>query len=352
MLDAVALLKQAVAIPSPSGQEAEVAAFLVGEMARFCAEGFVDASGSAVGRWGAGPLLVYVLGHIDTVPGRIPVRVEDGRLYGRGAVDAKGPFCAAVAAVSRLDAGLKDRLNVRLIGATEEEAPSSRGARHALRAYPPPDVVVIAEPSGWEALTLGYKGRLAVSVQCRQAQFHSAGEGVAAAERVVEVWNDLKAQAEAYNQNARGLFDSLQISLQDVNSHNDGLTQTATATIGYRLPLALTPDALEASVRELVAGRLELEAQGGVRAYRAERDTPLSRAFRQAIRAAGGRPRFTLKTGTSDMNVVAPVWDVPMLAYGAGDSALDHSPDEHVILEDYGKAVAVLATALETLAER
>ena len=31
-----------------------------------------------------------LLGHQDTVPGRIPVRMEDGRLFGRGAVDAKG----------------------------------------------------------------------------------------------------------------------------------------------------------------------------------------------------------------------------------------------------------------------
>ena len=39
-----------------------------------------------------------LLGHIDTVPGRVPVRREGGRLYGRGAVDAKGPLACFVAA--------------------------------------------------------------------------------------------------------------------------------------------------------------------------------------------------------------------------------------------------------------
>ena len=51
------------------------------------------------------------------------------------------------------------------------------------------------------------------------------------------------------------------------------------------------------------------------------------------------------------MNVVAPQWAVPMLAYGPGDSALDHTPDENLSLQDYQKAVAVLATALARLAE-
>jgi hypothetical protein len=83
--------------------------------------------------------------------------------------------------------------------------------------------------------------------------------------------------------------------------------------------------------------------------YRGPRDTPLVRAFKGAIRRAGGKPRLKLKTGTSDMNVVAPVWDVPMLAYGPGDASLDHTPQEHLSLPDYARAVAVLTTALTGL---
>ena len=60
-------------------------------------------------------------------------------------------------------------------------------------------------------------------------------------------------------------------------------------------------------------------------------------------------PRFVYKTGTSDMNVVGPVWQCPMLAYGPGDSTLDHTPDEHLHLDDYQRAIAVLAAALERL---
>jgi LysW-gamma-L-lysine carboxypeptidase len=76
------------------------------------------------------------------------------------------------------------------------------------------------------------------------------------------------------------------------------------------------------------------------------------RSFLGAIRQvdAAAQPGFVVKTGTSDMNVVAPVWRCPILAYGPGDSALDHTPDEHLPLDEYWRAVMVLEQALRNLA--
>lgn len=348
MLDAAHLLKTAVAIPSVSGQEAAVAEFLVSQLRPFADETFVDASGSVVAVIGHGPLSVYFLGHIDTVPGEIPVRLEDGLLYGRGAVDAKGAFCTAVAAASRLPDSLRERMSLRLIGATEEEAPSSKGARHAVTAYPRPDMVIIGEPSGWEAVTLGYKGRLVAKLHMQKPNFHSAGEGTTAAEDMVTLWQRLYEHAAAYNADISGVFDSLQVSLQAISGSSDGLYQTAEATVGYRLPPALTPEGLEAQLSALMP-EVTMHFTGHEVAYRGEKDSPLARAFRVAIRMQQGRPRLKVKTGTSDMNVVAPHWQVPMLAYGPGDSTLDHTPDEHLDLVEYEKAIAVLTTALTEL---
>ena len=74
------------------------------------------------------------------------------------------------------------------------------------------------------------------------------------------------------------------------------------------------------------------------------------RAFLPAIRKAGGTPGFTVKTGTSDMNLVAPAWGTPILAYGPGDSNLDHTPNEHILLIEYQRAVGVLTDVLLSLA--
>jgi LysW-gamma-L-lysine carboxypeptidase len=46
------------------------------------------------------------------------------------------------------------------------------------------------------------------------------------------------------------------------------------------------------------------------------------------------------------MNVVGPVWGCPILAYGPGDSRLDHTPEERVEIEEWRLGVMVLADAL------
>ena len=73
------------------------------------------------------------------------------------------------------------------------------------------------------------------------------------------------------------------------------------------------------------------------------------RQMRNAIRKEGGRGRFSFKTGTSDMNIAGPAWDCPMLAYGPGDSSLDHTPNEHISLDEFDRSVSVLRRALEGL---
>ncbi|MDF3017406.1 MAG: N-acetyl-ornithine/N-acetyl-lysine deacetylase, partial [Thermomicrobiales bacterium] len=89
---AVELLRQLVEIPSLSDQERPAVVELCRQME---ARGFraeIDAAGNAIGTIGSGSRQVVLLGHIDTVPGHIPVRIENGELWGRGAVDAKGPL--------------------------------------------------------------------------------------------------------------------------------------------------------------------------------------------------------------------------------------------------------------------
>ena len=49
------------------------------------------------------------------------------------------------------------------------------------------------------------------------------------------------------------------------------------------------------------------------------------------------------------MNIVGPHWNCPILAYGPGDSSLDHTPDEHIDLDEYLRAIDVLTAVLERL---
>ncbi len=344
----VDLLVEMLKIYSPSGQEAALARFLVSAMGELGLEARLDRAGNAVGTVGEGPVTVVLLGHIDTVEGYIPVRFEGDRLYGRGAVDAKGPMAAFIwAAASLARQGKLEGKRVVVFGAVEEESASSKGARQAMQDYSP-DYAIIGEPSGWEALTLGYKGRLLARWKAAAPLRHTAVPEPSVVEQAVDFWLRMREFCEEFNSRASGHFERIDPSLRRLWSGGDGFTEWAEAVVAFRLPPGVEPGWLGEEVKR-AAGAGQVETWGEERAYRAEKSTPLVRAMLNAIREVGGRPRFKVKTGTSDMNVVASRWRCPMLAYGPGDSALDHTPEEHIELDEYRRAIEVLVGALQAL---
>lgn len=334
-----------VEIPSLSGEEGPLAAFLVEAMADLGFRSHVDEAGNAVGLLGDGDRDIVLLGHMDTVPGHIPVRIEGERLYGRGSVDAKGPLAAFIAAAA--SAGPLPGKRIVVIGATEEEAASSKGARHAAGAYSPA-CCVIGEPSGTHAVTVGYKGRLVLACELTGAASHSAARegGVLAAG--VEVWTRLRAWADAYNA-GKTMFDCVDPALRAIRSEHDGLTESIALRMSVRIPPPLSPDEVQRMVERLAAPDATLRFWGGDPPFRADKNTFLVRAFLAAIREAGLQPAFKVKSGTSDMNVVGPRWRCPILAYGPGDSTLDHTPHEHLDLAEYRQAITVLTRVLTLL---
>jgi LysW-gamma-L-lysine carboxypeptidase len=140
--------------------------------------------------------------------------------------------------------------------------------------------------------------------------------------------------------------------LRSMDSGEDDFEEWARLEINARLPLDLSPRDWRQQLRKLaanVAGAI-VEPRGfDIPAYLAQKNTPLVRALLAGIREASGRPSFVLKTGTADLNIVAPVWECPAVAYGPGDSALDHSAKEHLSLDEFSRAVTVIEAALQTL---
>jgi [amino group carrier protein]-lysine/ornithine hydrolase len=348
MLDPFEFFKGALEIPSVSQNEQALAEYLVRGMKQLgYAKAWVDEAGNARGQIGTGPFQVVMLGHIDTVPGFIPVRMEGDKLYGRGSVDAKGPFVTFVLAAAGLSAETLGKITVHLVGAVEEEAPTSKGARYVTDKLKP-DVVVIGEPSSWQGITLGYKGRLVVRARREKDVFHSAHFEPNAAEELLGFHHAVRVWAEAFNV-GQGLFGQVQHDLRDFKMGQVESRHWAELTLGLRLPPRLQPEAAKERIQMLASSAITLEFFGQEVPYVGSKDNLLTRALRVAIRQAGGEPVFKYKTGTADMNVVAPHWPVPMVAYGPGDSTLDHTPNEHIEVSEFLKAIEVLKDALGRL---
>lgn len=337
---------------SPSGQERDAVEWLVARMKSLGYDkAFIDEAGNVVGVMGKGTRQIVLLGHIDTVPGEVAVRVEDNILYGRGSVDAKGPLASFVDGVAKV--GAKDGWQLIVIGAVEEER-DSEGARFVATNYKP-DFAIIGEPNQWDRVALGYKGSAWANVTVKRRQVHTASGEETAAEAAVVMWLKVKAEVDSFNADKQKVFDKLLLTLRGMESDSNDFEQWAKLKIGVRLPVEVSPEDWYLKLRELISDShlgsdCHLEPTGfAVPALKCEKNSQLVRAFLSGIRSQGGEPRFVYKTGTADLNIVAPVWQCPAVVYGPGDSILDHTPNEHLNLDDYRRAVAVLQSALEKI---
>jgi [amino group carrier protein]-lysine/ornithine hydrolase len=333
---------------SPSGEERCAVEWLVGRMKSLgYTNAFIDDAGNAVGEIGQGPNQIVLLGHIDTVPGEIRIEQDGNLLYGRGSADAKGPLACFVDAAAKVR--VKEGWQFIVIGAVEEER-DSEGARFVVDQYRP-IFAIIGEPNQWDRVALGYKGSAWANILVKRGQAHSASGEQTAAEAAVEIWLKIKAYVDLFNADKQKMFDKLLPTLREMETDSNDFEQWARLRVGVRLPMNVSPEEWYGRLGE-IGGDAEIERVGyAVPAWGCEKNTPLVRTFLSAIRSVGGEPRFVYKTGTADLNIVAPIWKCPAVVYGPGDSSLDHTPNEHISLDDYSKSVEVLTSVLNKLTE-
>lgn len=311
----IGLLRDLVSIPSPTGHAEEAARFLSDWMEQKRFDTSMEDHGLVINP--AGKRLLF-LGHIDTVPGEIPVRLEDGILHGRGSVDAKGPLCAAACAMAARKGISED---ICLVAVLDEEGDS--GCARDLIENRDPTPAVILEPSDTRGITIQYNGRMLMDLEFASMVSH-AGSGIPyATEKAVKYHSEM-------GEGARILSMA-------------GDRERAGMTVDWRfdeIPEVVPPDDGSIEVREMIPP------------YRADKGSWLVRTFLRSIRGAGIRPVFKRKTGTCDMNILGKSWDVPLVAYGPGDSRLDHTPDERILLNDYLGSVDVLKSVIDEVSNR
>ncbi|MFG1530493.1 MAG: M20/M25/M40 family metallo-hydrolase [Thermoplasmata archaeon] len=339
-MDESEILLELLRAYSPSGTEsAGVEAFAaVAERLGYAVR--IDAVGNGIASIGTGNPEILFLGHIDTVIGELPVRLDQGRIHGRGACDAKGPLAAALAA----GVGGSEVGRWTVVAAVGEET-DSRGARY-LADRPAPDAVIAGEPNRWDGVAIGYKGMLHRVGRITAPRRHGSAPDPTATERAIDYLRQFEA---AIGPRSATGFRHLTWKLLGIRPEPGSDLDAVQMDLDIRLPPGLSVPAVEARLPPLPEGG-RWEPDTGIEAWETPRSTAVVRALEQGIRSVGGVPTLWRKGGTSDVNLVAPRWRVPAAVYGPGDPHLDHTTEESVDRDELRKSVAVLRAARPRLA--
>lgn len=257
--DVVALARSLVDIPSVSGDEGEIAAFLASWLERLGWD--VDLQEAAPGRSnvfariaGTPPRVVFA-SHLDTVPPFFPSSEDADFLYGRGACDAKGIVAAQITAALRLTA--EGHRAVGLLYVVDEEG-GSLGAKVANGHAAARDAryVVVGEPTE-NRLAQGCMGSLRLSLATAGIAAHSAypERGSSAILGLLDVLADIRATAWP----ADPFFGVTTCNIGTISGGTRANVVPATAKTELHFRIAVPSAAVLRELERVVRGRASIE---------------------------------------------------------------------------------------------
>jgi LysW-gamma-L-lysine carboxypeptidase len=359
---AVRLLTNLLGIYSPSGKEQEIASFLAEEMKKLGFQVGIDSIGNVIGVVGEGEPTIFLCGHMDTVAGHLPLRVEEDKIYARGAVDAKGPLAAMVMAAAEVAKEPSFSGKVLLASVVEEEA-TSRGVRHMITQGIQADYAIFGEPSGAENITIGYKGQIQLKVTCKTQTGHSSTPWLYenALEKAYELWMQIKNSYPSLEK-AESPFKAITACLTKVSGGRatSVIPFESEMYIDIRVPPQFTSrqvldDTLKVIEQYKAANpkvTVKATKEDSVEPFEVNKSSPLVRALSSSVRKVLNKPATLLrKTGTGDMNILGKAMNLPIVTYGPGDSHLDHTLDEHIVISEYLASIQVYKETLLKLSE-
>jgi putative selenium metabolism hydrolase len=369
--DIVRFLRELIAIPAESGKEKARCERVAAEYRKL---GFddvhFDGLGSVVASIGAGPFTIMFDGHIDCVGvadrsawrfDPFAGKLEDGKVWGRGAVDElPGVVCAAYGTRLLKERGVPAGIKVVLVASVLEEDCDGLPLQHLIEQEGVrPDVVVLGEPTNLDVYR-GHRGRMSVEIVTKGVSAHGAHceRGVNA----VYTMSPIVADIEALNTRL-GTDDflgkgTITVSWIDCTSASfNAVPDRCRIVLDRRLTVGETPEKALAELRALPhLGDAEirvLEWQGngwtGTPARQEQvfptwvvaEDHSLVQGVACAATAVLGR-RPAISRWVFSTNGVATMGrlGIPTVGFAPGREELAHSTEEWVAVEDLIAATA------------
>ncbi len=325
------LLEALVAIPSVTGAEEDVVAFVERRLRAGgwqCESSPVSpgrrnlfASRSAVPR-------VVLSTHADTVPPYLPPRQEGGVLFARGACDAKGSLAAMVVALESLPPATTGAGLLLLVG----EERGSDGALAANADARPVEFLVGGEPTG-NRFVGGSKGCVRIAIETRGVAAHSSLTPGGGARSAIDPLLSFLAEIRAMDFPPDPVFGETTVNIGIVEA---GTAPNVIAERGRAEILVRTGGSTAA-----ILSKVEKAARG-----RGEITVPY-RSERIVLERPRGAPGGEIVSFACDLPLLDR-WGTPLLV-GPGQIAHAHAADEQVELASVEHAARLYREVLEGL---
>ena len=332
---------------------------------------------------------IHLNGHFDVVPAglgwtRDPFggEIVGDRLYGRGSCDMKAGLAAAVFAAAAIRrAGVAHAAPIEISGTVDEESGGFAGvawlAENRWISRERTKAVIIPEPFGVDRVCIGHRGVYWFEVVAEGRIAHgsmpylgvSAIEGMSHLLDLVrdELGPALLGRVTAMpvvpegSRHATININGIEGGQQVDESPSPCVADRCRVVFDRRFLLEEGLDRTRAEIAALVAKaqsrmrevRFTIEDRMIVEPTRAPEGAPVIAALTDAIARVVGRPASLVASpGTYDQKHVTRIGGVPQcVAYGPGELALAHQPDEYCSIADIVMATKVLALAVLALAE-
>lgn len=366
------LLIDLVAIPSYGPNEGPVLDYLV---QRFQGQGIpcriteVDGKPlNLVAEIGQGARTIILNSHVDTVPPGDPAlwhtdplipTEKEGRIYGRGAEDAKGCLAAMIVAFETL-AARREQLPVRVVlmavGAEERGGLGTKlEVANGFRA----DAAIVGESTLLEP-KLAHKGVLRLEVEVKGKAAHASDpeagvNAVVAMAPVISALDRLAAEVRTRRERHTG-----QASLVISTIAGGVALNVIPASCIISLDRRVLPTETEAQAREEIARTVTHALPAGLRATAEVRTVrfvapsatpeaaPIVRAAERASSELLGRPvRASGFTATCDMTYLVNEGGIPSIILGPDSVGLAHQVDECISVDEMARAVGLYLRTIE-----
>ncbi len=371
-MDAVALLRQLVQIPSPNppGDTRAMANFVAEQMRDIGCEVWQLAPQTkpealnTIATLGEGSPRIMLHAHIDTVPiaadeaqrwssDPYAAEVRDGAIYGKGSVDDKAPLASMMLAMERAARGdLSGTL--MLVAAAEEEVGGQLGTKWLADSghLPPCDFIIVGEQTANRAAT-AHKGVLRATARVRGKSVHATNpdRGINA----IVAMGKIIAALHSYHRELSGRAHPMvgkptcNIGVISGGSTANAVPDSCAIQLDRRMIPREDPAAVQAELQAVLDSVDIAPASASLGDFvysswfESRLETALGQSFLDCVRAElGADPGPIGYLPGSDAKHLMDLARGDMIIFGPGSYEQAHAADEHVTLAEYSATTAIL----------